>query len=178
MAKVDKEFYWRMQGMHYAYNIAKENGIEALKEDIKKRGLLKVQFNISNKQIDEMWKELSANMYNNFVATALWSLHCAFGFGKKRLKQFKDMFDYKAQLATDLDWLGEHYSYIYEWAEEIYRKYDIKLDIDRIKENQLALDQKNNYTGRCSLDDVLYCLLENGYEDAARLLDSKIVVRD
>lgn len=178
MGKVDKEFYWRMQGMHHAYNLVKEGGIEALKEDIKKRGLLKVQFNVTSKQMDEMYTELSTNMYNNFVATALWSLHCAFGFGKKRLKQFKDMFDYKATLAMDLDWLGEHYSYIYEWAEEIYRQYDIKLDIDRIKENQLALDQKNNYTGRCKLGIVLNVLEENGYEDAADLLRNKVYVRD
>ena len=177
MGKVDKEFYWRMQGMHHAYQIVKQGGIDALLKDIKKRGLLKCEFNVTEKQMDKMYTELSTNMYQNFVTTALWSLHCAFGFGKKRLQQFKDMFDKKAQLAMDLDYMGEHYTYMYEWAEELNREYDFELEVDRIKESQLELDQKNNYTGRCKLSSVLGVLEENGYHDAAKLLRSKIYVR-
>ena len=178
MAKQDKTFYWRMQGMHHAYKIANEQGVEALKEDIKKRGLLKCQFNVTAKQMDAMWNELATNMYQNFMATALWSLHCAFGFGKKRLQQFREMFNSKTQLAMDLDYMGDHYTYIYEWAEELNSQYDSKLDVDRIKENQLALDQKNNYTGRCKLSRVIEILEEKGYGDAAEFLRNNRYLRN
>ena len=41
MAKVNKEYEARMQGMIYACNLAEKEGLEALKNDIKMRGITK-----------------------------------------------------------------------------------------------------------------------------------------
>ena len=52
MSKPSKEFEYRMQGMIYALNIAKKEGIEALESDIRKRGLLRAPMKFTQKDID------------------------------------------------------------------------------------------------------------------------------
>lgn len=39
MAKADREFYWRMQGMLYALKIVKEKGQDALETEIRMRNV-------------------------------------------------------------------------------------------------------------------------------------------
>ena len=41
MAKMDKEYEARMQGMLYAANIVKEHDLEYLEKEIKRRGVIK-----------------------------------------------------------------------------------------------------------------------------------------
>lgn len=178
MAKIDKTFQWRMEGMHFAYNIAKNKGVDALLQEIKRRGLLKVDIAYSPKKIQESWDSIKDNMLNNIMACALWTLWNDFGFGKVRLSRFKNAFDRHAQNAVDLDYLGEHYVMLYEYAEELNRQHGIELDVDLIKQSQIQLDSTNNYTGRCKLSRVLEVLEENGFDDAAECLRNKIFVRE
>ena len=42
MAKITKEFQWRMEGMVAAYKIVEEKGIEELKKELKMRNFLKI----------------------------------------------------------------------------------------------------------------------------------------
>ena len=37
MAKADKEYTWRMQGMTHALEVVRENGVEALAKEVKMR---------------------------------------------------------------------------------------------------------------------------------------------
>lgn len=178
MAKIDKAFQWRMEGMHFAYNIAKNKGVDALLQEIKRRGLLKVNITMSAEKMEECWNEIKNNMLNNIMACTLWTLWNDFGYGKVRLSRFKNAFDRHAQNAVDLDYLGEHYVMLYEYAEELNRQHGIELDVDLIKQSQIQLDSTNNYTGRCKLSRVLEVLEENGFDDAAEYLRNKIFVRE
>ena len=70
MAK-DKEFEWRMQGMVYACRMAQERGIEYLVNDIKRRGVTKIDLYCTQEKIDELWNGISENISNNILITAL-----------------------------------------------------------------------------------------------------------
>ena len=63
MAKIDKEYEARMQGMIYACNLAEKEGLEALKNDIKMRGITKAPLNASQKEIAGLVETLSENLY-------------------------------------------------------------------------------------------------------------------
>ena len=66
MAK-DKEFEWRMQGMVYACRMAQEKGIEYLVNDIKRRGVTKIDLYCTQEKIDELWNGISENIENNIT---------------------------------------------------------------------------------------------------------------
>ena len=53
MSKPSKEFEYRMQGMIYALNIAKKDGVDGLEADIRKRGFTRAPLKFSQKDIDE-----------------------------------------------------------------------------------------------------------------------------
>lgn len=178
MAKVDKTFQWRMEGMHFAYQIAKEQGVDALLKEIKRRGLLRVDLAISQKRLDETWDDVKHVMLNNLMSCVMYSLWKEFGFGKIRLSRFKDSFDQYAQNAVNLDYLGEHYATLGEYAEELQKNHEIILDVDEIKRSQREIDAKNNYTGRCKLSRVLEILEINGFGEAAEFLKSNVHVKE
>lgn len=173
MAK-DKSFEWRMEGMIYAYNIAKKDGIEALAKDIKQRGILKAPMKFTNKQISEFWSELSQNLYYNMLTTMAYTLHEAFGFGKSRLHKAKAEFDRYALNAIDLDWMGEHYVKLEDYAIELNEKYDLGLDVARIAACQDAQERSTDHTGWCKTSRIIEELKAAGYKEAAAFLTKKM----
>lgn len=88
MARQDKDFMLRMQGMIYAYRVAKESGVEALGKDIRKRNITNAPMKFSSRQIDEFYKFISQNVYTNMLAVMCWTLYDSFGFGKKKTGAF------------------------------------------------------------------------------------------
>lgn len=102
----DKLYEARIGGYIAAYQKAKEEGMDALERDIKKRNILKMDLTVSEKQMDEVFQELSANLYNNTMTSVAWTLHDVFGFGKKRILEFKKAFDKTVHDTLDLDYLG------------------------------------------------------------------------
>ena len=58
----DKFYEARICGYIAAFQKAKEEGLEALERDIKKRNILKVDLNIKEKDIDTLFEELSRNL--------------------------------------------------------------------------------------------------------------------
>ena len=50
MAKMDKDYELRMQGMIYASNIVSKKGVEGLKEDIRIRNVLKAPMKFTASQ--------------------------------------------------------------------------------------------------------------------------------
>lgn len=125
----DKEFEQRMQGMVYACRLAQEQGIEALVKDVKQRGVTKVDITASDKQLADMWGALSDNIGQNMLTTVVWVLHDTFGFGQKRLQQFMTEFDKAAANLMSLDYMGEHYVTLEDYAVELNQKYNLGLDV-------------------------------------------------
>jgi hypothetical protein len=174
MAKQDKEFMARMQGMIYAYRIAKESGIEALEKDIRKRNITNAPFKYSSKQIDEFCKYISQNVYTNILATMCWTLNDVFGFGEKRLKVLIEDFNKKCWDFTDLDYVGKHYIRLEDVAIELNQKYHLGLDIERITACERMADENDERIRMCKIDRVLEVLKEAGYQKAAEFLESKL----
>lgn len=170
----DKFYEARICGYIAAFQKAKEEGIEALERDIKKRNILKADLNVKEKDMDELFNELSKNLYNNTMTAVAWTLHEKYTFGKKRLKEFKENFDKIVQYTIDLDYLGGHFVKLEDFAVELNEKYDLGIDVNRVAYCQDKHDEGNENYRMCKIDLVLESLREGGFEDAAVFIESKL----
>ena len=170
----DKFYEARMQGMIYALNKAKADGIEALERDMKKRNLLKLPLTMTESQMNEIYENLTANIYNNMLSIALFALHDSFQFGKIRIRKFKDAFDKLTLETVDLDYMGQHYVKFEDFAQEMNERYDTGIDISRVAANTTVIDENRPLFRHCHVDKVLRELRENGFEDAAVFLEKKL----
>ncbi len=170
----DKEFESRMQGMVYACQLAQEQGIDALVAEVRKRGVTRVDITASDKQLNDMWGALSDNIGQNMLITVAWVLHDTFGFGQKRLQQFMTEFDKATSDLMNLDYMGEHYVTLEDYAVELNQKYDLGLDVIKAT---LATDMADKQDARVGNADkvtgIINALRLVGYEDAAAYLESK-----
>lgn len=170
----DKEFEARMQGMVYACQLAQKQGVDALVKEVQKRGVTKVGITASDKQLADMWGALSDNIGQNMLTTVAWVLHDTFGFGQKRLQQFMTEFDRATSNLMSLDYMGEHYVTLEDYAVELNQKYDLGLDVIKAT---LATDMADKQDARVGNVDkvtgIINALRLAGYEDAAAYLESK-----
>lgn len=174
MAKQDKEFYWRMQGLHYALKIVKDGGVEALEKEIRMRNVLPAPMGCDSKQVRELYNIMSQNVYMNMLTAMMWTVHDCFGFGKKRLEQLREEYNRNVEVITDLDYMGQHYIRLQDYAVELNKKYDLGLDIERIAACETQFDEKDERTRMCQIDRVLEMLRSGGYEKAAEFLEKKL----
>ena len=174
MSKSDKEFYWRMQGVIYALKIVKEGGIEALEKEIRMRNVTMAPFGCQEKQINQLYGAFSKNIYVNMLSAMSWTLHDSFGFGKKRLERLRDDFQRNTEAIQDLDYMGQHYVRLQDYAIELNRKYDLGIDVERIASCEENYDKTDDRTRMCRIDRVLEVLKNEGYEAAAGFLERKL----
>ena len=174
MAKVSKEFEWRMQGMLYAYKIAKEQGIDALEADIRMRNFLKAPLNISKQEIDKFKIYLSENLYHTMLTVTLMVLHDHLGFAKKRLLDFKEKFDAMTQTIFDFDQMGQHYVTLEDYAVYLNEKADLGLDVARIANCQETCSYEKEWKNMVEIENMVKALREAGFEDAAEWLQKKV----
>lgn len=172
----DSGFNDRMGGMLYAYKIAKNDGIEGLEKEIKRRNITKIPFNYGKSELKHLWDDLCANMYNNITATFLYTLYDKYGFDKENITKLVD--DYRENIACvlDVDYMGEHYVKLEDFAHEIGEKCGIQFDLNRIATCQDFYDEHNedsNYH-TVRLERLIKDLDENGYLAAAKYLRDKI----
>lgn len=170
----DKGFEQRMQGMVYACRLAQKQGVEALVKTVKQRGVTKVDITASDKQLNDMWGALSDNIGQNMITTVVWVLHDTFGFGQKRLQQFMTEFDKATANLMSLDYMGEHYVTLEDYAVELNQKYNLGLDVIKAT---LATDMADKQDARVGNVDkvtgIINALRLAGHEDAASYLESK-----
>lgn len=175
MAKRDSEYEWRMQGMIYACNIAKEQGVEALERDIKKRGMLKAPLKFSQKQMDEFVEYCSHNLYANMFATMAYSLHELYGFGGERIKKLQEHIGKLVNNVMDMDYMGEHYIRLEDYAIELNEKYNLGIDVARIASCQDLVDEKEESGFHLAkIEKVCEEMREAGFQDAAAWLEKKV----
>jgi len=174
MAKTDKIFEWTMHGMIRARNIVKEKGIEELDREIRMRGLLKVPVTVTTEKINKWSESIKENIYNNMLTATLYALHEEFGFGKYRLRRFRNKYNEIALQAMDFDWLGQHYVSLEDYAKDLNERYDMNLDSDAIGANQNSYEVTVDMADRCKLSTVIEELNSNGFSDAAMFLELKL----
>lgn len=173
MAKRDKDFESRMQGMIYACNLVEKEGLEALKEDIKMRGITSLPIQISNAKAGELINELAENLYTTFLTMTMIALEDAYGFKKVRLMRFKESFDKHTKATYDMDWLGKHYVSIPEYARFLRDECGIDLNdkfIEIATKCQSSTDKSHPDYKMVHLNRLVAELSENGHEKAAEWL--------
>lgn len=101
MAKISKEETWRMQGMSFALKVAKEKGIDGLEQDLKMRGAVMLPIPIDKKALDECVENIKCNTIDTVVILMAACLRDEFGFGRKRIQQFMNRFESKADCIAE-----------------------------------------------------------------------------
>lgn len=113
----------RNEGMLYAYNYAREHGIDALEEEIKLRKLTSLPTKVSTKALNECVLKIKNNTVDTFVILLASTLHDEFGFGQQRVQRAIDRFNMKAEC------LGDNYVTWQDMIENIKDELDIVLEI-------------------------------------------------
>lgn len=113
----------RNEGMLYAYNYAKEHGLDALEQELKVRRLTNLPTQVSTKALNECLMNIKYNTVDTFMILLAATLHDEFGFGEKRVRRAIDRFNFKA------DCLGEDYVTWQDMIENIKEELNIQLSI-------------------------------------------------
>lgn len=175
MAKRDKEFEARMQGMRYAYEYAKEKGVEELEKEVQRRNYTRIPLNVPEKSMRNFVEQVSTNVYNMMLTAFLYALHDNFGFGAERIKRVKASFDKLVKATYDLDYMSAHYVTMGDYARELNELYNVDIDVDRVDHLQEIADEDHANYRMCRIDRVLEVLKADGYVDAAEYLERKLV---
>ena len=170
----DKFYEARMQGAVWAGNKIKTEGMEAFDRDMRKRNLLKFAITVTEKEMDETYRDMNALIYHTLITGVLWTLHDMYTFGKKRLKEFKEAFDKNVEDTFDLDYMGEHYVRLEDFAVELNQRYDLGIDIPRVAVVQESYDKRNSNYHMLRTERVIEELKAAGFEDAAKFLEAKL----
>ena len=170
----DKGFEQRMQGMVYACQLAQQQGVDALVKEVQKRGVTRVDLYAKQAEMDNMWGTLSDCILQNVLVTAAWVLNDKFGFGKQRLHKFMTEFTQATEDVRNLDYMGEHYVRLEDYAVELNQKYDLGLDVIKAT---LATDMADKQDAKVWNTDkvtgIINALRLAGHEDAAAYLENK-----
>lgn len=171
----DKEFEARMQGMRYAYEYAKKNGVEELEKEMQRRNYTRIPLSVPEKNMRNFVEQVSTNVYNMMLTAFLYALHDDFGFGAARIKRVKESFDKLVKATYDLDYMSAHYVTMGDYARELNELYNCGIDIDRVDHLQDVADEDHEDYRMCKIDIVLENLKQDGFTDAAEYLAQKLV---
>lgn len=174
MAKADKEYTWRMQGMTHALEVAKKSGIDGLEKEVRIRGFLNMPTGMTVTQKDTFVEYVTRNLYATVTTAAAMALHDVFGFGRTRLQKWKADFDEKAENATNLDWAGEHFVTMEDYATYLNEQFQLSIDEERVAGCQSNYDNTNKDFRKASVERILDLLKNGGYQEAADFLDKKV----
>lgn len=101
MAKNDKNMEFFRQGMLRAYQLAKQDGIEALEKELRFRNITKINGPMLAKELDAGIDQIKKLTYETILAMAVGVLYSEFGFGKVRIERFKEAFELAADGLAD-----------------------------------------------------------------------------
>ena len=93
MAKNDKNMEFFRQGMLRAYQLASEDGIEALEKELRFRNITKINGPMLAKELDGGIDQIKRLTYETLMAMSVGVLYSEFGFGKKRIERFREAFE-------------------------------------------------------------------------------------
>lgn len=173
MAKVNREYQSRMEGMLFAHKIVTEKGLDALTKEIKIRNILKMDIWARKDEVEELHNNIAKNCYKTVMVAMLYTLHSKFGWGATRLKRLKEEFNKAALCTADLDYWGEHYATFQDYAKWLNDNCGMDFDEEAMKNLQELSDMNDPEYKRCELSGICNLLERNGYKDAAVFLRKK-----
>lgn len=174
MARKNQEFESHMQGMVRAYEIVKEQGVEALGKEIKRRGVLCIPLQFTQGEIDKILGFLVKNFYQIVLAVSCFALEDVYGFKKVRLQRFRKSFEKAFHDSLDLDYIGEKYTTIEGYARYLNDLYDLEIDTNVLAVYEEFRDKRNPQYHVPKVEILVERMREAGYEEAADWLEKKL----
>lgn len=92
MAKDNKNMEFFRQGMLRAYQLCKDDGIEALEKELRFRNVTKINGPLLAKELDGNLDQIRKYIMHTVATMAEGVLYSEFGFGKMRLERFSEAF--------------------------------------------------------------------------------------
>lgn len=131
---------------------------------------------VSQPELRRIWDQLCQNMYNSISITFLYALREEFGFGKKRTARLLEKFQKSVRDVTDMDYMGEHYIRLEDYAVEVAEKMGADFDIDIIASCQTVYDEKGETSRyhQVKVEKIIEALKDGGHFGAAEYLESKL----
>ena len=91
----------RNDGLAMALTIAEREGIPALREEIRFRGVTNIHTSIAKKELNEASQKIKEMTLDTMLVLAVATLHDEFDFGTKRCQRFIDRMIQKADCILD-----------------------------------------------------------------------------
>lgn len=88
MGKMTKIEQARWDGFNRACRIAKEEGVEALLEEQKRRGVTRISIAIDRETLRDIAEQVGKNAVYISLNTGCMVLHDKFGFGHSRIQRY------------------------------------------------------------------------------------------
>lgn len=101
MGKIDAKMEGRTEGLELALRIVKEGGAEALEREMKHRRVTGIKVPVDHREMDKAAQKIKEQILDTVLAMSIMVLRDEFGFGKKRLDQFKVRFNLKTECMND-----------------------------------------------------------------------------
>lgn len=97
MAKISKEEQARRDGMLWAYHVAKDGGIDALKAEIDRRAIQDVPVGITGKELQKLYDETERLAVDCTLVMSLHTLVDEFDFTEEDCNRFKARYNSKTE---------------------------------------------------------------------------------
>lgn len=101
MGKVNEYASGRSDGLQMALRLVEENGIDALREEIKFRGITGINTVLCKKEVEKASQKMKEMTCDTIMCLAVLTLHDEFGYSKKRCERFMQRFNLKADCLVD-----------------------------------------------------------------------------
>ena len=101
MGKIDAKMEGRTEGLELALRIVREGGAEALEREMKHRRVTGIKVPVDHREMDKAAQKIKEQILDTVLAMSIMVLRDEFGFGKKRLDQFKARFSLKTECMND-----------------------------------------------------------------------------
>ena len=91
----------REDGLAMALEIVQKGGVEALEKEIYFRNLTRIRTPLDLEELNQATDKIKRNTISTVIALTIATLMDEFGFGKERIRRFRNRFDGKAECVMD-----------------------------------------------------------------------------
>ncbi len=108
---------------------------------------------------------LQTAVVNTYLTLIYTTLHDVYGFGKKRLQDFKNHFDELTALCYTTDKQGRRYITVTDCANDMNRLYDMGINAEVVNDTESTSGPMQNRLA--NVDEIINILRKRGFQDAA-----------
>lgn len=173
MAKLDKAYQQRQEGMIFALKIAKEKGIDKLEQEIRNRGILKLDIWADSADMEKMYRTFNCLQNNMTVTSILMALKREEGFGTVRLHRVYADHLKNMESTGDLNYLGKHHVKFSDYARVLNEEHKFDFDLALIEAAEVIHDDKDPRINKPDVPGLVEELRRVGFNDAADWIEER-----